>query len=545
MITKNISSRTLIVHAVENFDALQVDYYRQQLRTLINEGYRYIIFDFQETRYINSSGLGLLVEFYNRMRRLGGTCRVIHCPPMIDELLHQTRLEMLLGETESDEGEQAISEGPKTLSFDRLHDLMSQEILLLSHVSELSQELLTLDDPDEISSRILKRTAQALSARRGALFYLSQNEERLQLAYWIEDGEEREAPEIDLPLKINRLEYQILESQAVTIRTLLDPVDASSQLFRRLEFRSLAAVPISGKLRRYGLLALELDQPDAVVMHTAQSLIEVMATICGLALEKAATMRQLNLKNDELNDAMIRLRKSRKSLVQGGHLAALGTAMAGIGHQLNNKLMPLLGYTQLLETAEDLSPKTRERVAKVVEATEDFQMFVGKLVRIGQLRVGESQPIDLDERLGIALDLLSDQIQRQQIQIDYAPPEEIRETLGDPDLTLRTLLSVLHRSCTSFVGREGDRWIRIRIEPDASTVRVLIEDNGEAPAEVDLEETGDPLVTESQFDEGKLFNYTIPRSLVRQLRGQLTVAPLAETEGKRIVIALPMCDRAK
>ena len=43
MITKNHTSRTLIIHPVGDLDALQAEHYRRQLRSLIEEGYRYSV----------------------------------------------------------------------------------------------------------------------------------------------------------------------------------------------------------------------------------------------------------------------------------------------------------------------------------------------------------------------------------------------------------------------------------------------------------------------------------------------------------------------
>jgi anti-anti-sigma factor len=73
MITKHPTSRTLIVHPLGDLDTLRADHYRRQIRSLIDEGYRFLIFDLQDTPYINSSGLGLLIELFNKASRLEGS----------------------------------------------------------------------------------------------------------------------------------------------------------------------------------------------------------------------------------------------------------------------------------------------------------------------------------------------------------------------------------------------------------------------------------------------------------------------------------------
>src|SRR5689334_9859507 len=121
MITKNTTSRTLIIHSVPHFDALHVEHHREQIKALIEEGYRHLIFDFDRTEYLNSSALGMLVELYNSMKRVAGTFRLLNCNVEIRNLLHQTQLDKLLLPAEDNAEIATESESPH---YDQLHGVM-------------------------------------------------------------------------------------------------------------------------------------------------------------------------------------------------------------------------------------------------------------------------------------------------------------------------------------------------------------------------------------------------------------------------------------
>jgi len=65
---------------------------RPRFQGLVSEGGRFFIVDFSKARFMCSSGLGLLVEFYNTLQRQGGSLQVENLPPQIQKLLTDTKL---------------------------------------------------------------------------------------------------------------------------------------------------------------------------------------------------------------------------------------------------------------------------------------------------------------------------------------------------------------------------------------------------------------------------------------------------------------------
>lgn len=64
----------------------------QCFRSLIDDQKRHFVVDFSECPFIDSSGLGALIECYKEVHQLGGEIVLAHIPEDIDRVLEITRV---------------------------------------------------------------------------------------------------------------------------------------------------------------------------------------------------------------------------------------------------------------------------------------------------------------------------------------------------------------------------------------------------------------------------------------------------------------------
>lgn len=62
------SNHFIIVHFCGEIDCVMAPLYRQQLSELLDDGKEDVIFDFQNTSFIDSSGIGLVLGRYNQLK---------------------------------------------------------------------------------------------------------------------------------------------------------------------------------------------------------------------------------------------------------------------------------------------------------------------------------------------------------------------------------------------------------------------------------------------------------------------------------------------
>jgi anti-anti-sigma factor len=553
MITKNPTSRALIIHSVVRFDALHVEHHRQQLRVLVEEGYRHLIFDLEHTEYINSSGLGMLVEFHNSVARGGGSFGLLNVRPEILWLLHQTHLDHLLPVAGDPSDASARAGGAPAgdaapgrhqdamPGYDALHAIMSDEILILTRVTLLTERILQLSEPVAIGKAMLDGLAEALNSRRGALFLLTHRQERLELAHWIDATDHPiQPPATDFPLKFGKIEHQVIERGKACMFELSDDDDNPARaMLHGLGFRRFMVAPILGALRPYGLLCIEIDD-DPARLHVVQPLVQAMTQIGGLAMEKTALLEQVTLQKDELNDAIERLRHSRNALRDASHLAAIGSLLTGLGHQLNNKLAPVIGYLQMLMGQDDLSDDAKKKMAAISVAAVEIHEIAQKMAHVSGLRSMRNVPMDPLEVLRVALTLFDPLIQQKHIALRLSGLDgAIGRVQGDSDLFLQAMIAILHRSITSFAASHPAPRVTISASQSDDAFELVVEDNGQALLPVDVGESSDPFLPFEQLEEGSMSSYSIPRGILHRLKGSMDLFPLPDG-GKRVLLQLPL-----
>ena len=63
---------------------------------LIRDEARKVVFDLSELNYIDSTGVGILVMCYTKMRKAGGELRLASLQPHIADLMKMTRLDSIM-----------------------------------------------------------------------------------------------------------------------------------------------------------------------------------------------------------------------------------------------------------------------------------------------------------------------------------------------------------------------------------------------------------------------------------------------------------------
>lgn len=72
----------------------EVDHYRSSYiceetdRRIMREEIEHVVFDFEDTRFMDSSGIGIIMGRYKKMKFLGGGVMIIHPDKVITRMLH-------------------------------------------------------------------------------------------------------------------------------------------------------------------------------------------------------------------------------------------------------------------------------------------------------------------------------------------------------------------------------------------------------------------------------------------------------------------------
>lgn len=84
-----VIDRCLMVKMPEEIDHYKSSYICEETdKRIMKEEVDHVIFDFEGTRFMDSSGIGILMGRYKKMQFIGGKVMIIHPDKLITRMLH-------------------------------------------------------------------------------------------------------------------------------------------------------------------------------------------------------------------------------------------------------------------------------------------------------------------------------------------------------------------------------------------------------------------------------------------------------------------------
>ena len=172
------------------------------------------------------------------------------------------------------------------------------------------------------------------------------------------------------------------------------------------------------------------------------------------------------------------LTRQRESLYQREKLAALGSLLAGVAHELNNPLSVVVARAVLLEEQGDSA--TQVAALKIRTAAERCARIVRTFLAMARQQQPERGPVAINEVVSAALDIASYAIRTSSIEIALDLGKDIPLILADADQLHQVLLNLIINAQQSLQDRPAMRQIRVTTCFDciADMVCIRVADNG-------------------------------------------------------------------
>ncbi len=247
----------------------------------------------------------------------------------------------------------------------------------------------------------------------------------------------------------------------------------------------------------------------------------------------------------ERHVAAQQIERQREALRQSEKLAAMGSLLAGVAHELNNPLSIVMGRAGLLEE-KCADEALRADARRIREAAERCGRIVRTFLDMARHKPAARARVGLNPLVRAAADMLQYSARSHGIELAVALDESEPEVLADADQLGQIVLNLLINAQQALAGHAGAGRVRVstgveRAGPAAPPRVVLrVADNGPGVPAGLRERIFDPFFTTRTDGTGTGMGLTMSRTLAREQGGELVLEPSAE--GASFSLSLPLAE---
>jgi PAS domain S-box-containing protein len=232
------------------------------------------------------------------------------------------------------------------------------------------------------------------------------------------------------------------------------------------------------------------------------------------------------------------LERQRDALLQSEKMAAFGSLLAGVAHELNNPLSIVIGNALMLaEEAEGSA--LAERAQRVQAAAERCGRIVRSFLAMARQHKAEMRPVMPQALVDGALQLLAYSMRTSGVTVEQDIAPDLPAVLCDPDQMIQVLSNLLTNARHALEERPQPRRVRLTAHAEGAWVQLAVADNGPGIADDIRSRVFDPFFTTKPVGSGTGIGLAVSRGLVEAHGGSLVLVP-SEGEGACFEIRLPL-----
>ncbi len=231
--------------------------------------------------------------------------------------------------------------------------------------------------------------------------------------------------------------------------------------------------------------------------------------------------------------------RQREALHQSEKMAALGSLLAGVAHELNNPLAIVVGQASLLEaTAADA--RTVDRAKRIAAAADRCGKIVRSFLAMARRKAPERAPVDIAATIDSTLDLLGYLLRSTGVEVERRLADGLPRVMGDGGQIGQVVSNLVVNAQQALGERAAPRRLRISAAPgaDAKSVRIEIADNGPGVPEELRARIFDPFFTTKPEGVGTGVGLSVCKGIVESHDGRIE-ADTAPEGGALFTVVLP------
>ncbi len=253
--------------------------------------------------------------------------------------------------------------------------------------------------------------------------------------------------------------------------------------------------------------------------------------------------RDLNTTNEKLEKAMEELKYTQKINIQAETQKSLTSIVSGFAHEINNPLTGILGYIDLMELNNELSPYSKRRLEGIKDQALRIKDIIDDLNQLDPEIEQTKMEINLSNLLEKLVKIIGKENQDTGIQFEIDFIEEEIYVYGNHFALWQIFEGIVENSLEAIREKNMENGkIRVKLDksPDAAYAITEITDNGGGFENIDR--AFNPFYTTKNRTQKKGIGLSIAFNLIYEHKGMIRIDNVGETggeKGAKVTVNLP------
>ncbi|WP_299874095.1 cache domain-containing protein [uncultured Cocleimonas sp.] len=303
-------------------------------------------------------------------------------------------------------------------------------------------------------------------------------------------------------------------------RRIFKPIEKMSAVVHATQEGGATRVGLIASKDELGTLSREFDDMLDQLQLRNQEIQEWADSLEDKVESRTAELKQ---KNQDLENSIQLLRKTRQQLVVAEKLAALGELTAGVAHEINNPTAVMLGNLDIMvaELGDNAAPVQKE-IDLVIDQIYRIKDIINRLLQYAHPEEysGYINMVEVNSLIKDTLKLVNHLSQGKSIEfkMDLRATEVVEI---NPQELQQVLVNLLVNAIHALDRNDAEINLKSRNWKDKGVV-ISVSDNGKGIDKEHLEQIFNPFFSTKQQGEGTGLGLSISYGLVRRYGGNIT-----------------------
>lgn len=215
--------------------------------------------------------------------------------------------------------------------------------------------------------------------------------------------------------------------------------------------------------------------------------------------------------------------------------------VGGIAHELNNKLAPVLGFSELMQgRLETLGGQDtlQSYCAAISRSAQESVRIIRQLLQLSRPAAMELGRTDLGTILNESASIMRFRLRSANVELSLSIPEEPVWILADAPQIKQVLINLMINAVDA-VEDVSLKELSVQVQPQGKWAALLVQDTGHGISPEQLGRIFDPFYTTKPVDRGTGLGLSVCLAIVRQHHGEISVTSMPG-EGTLFQVLLPL-----